>query len=116
MNGSNPKQVIKIYNILRSLGLNMSLKGSKLLNKAIQIMTSNNDEFITSTDIYSIISKEYCHSTPKQIKNHISYSLNSRVKEKSIKNFKNIFGFDYDEYIFTNKTIIEEISHIIKIG
>lgn len=115
MNGNNPKQIIKIYNTLRSLGLNMSLKGSKFLNKAIQIMITCNNEFITSNDIYSMISKEYCHSTPKQIKNHITYSLNSRIKEKSIKNFKNIFGFEYDEYIFTNKNFIEEISHIIKI-
>ncbi len=114
MNGINPKQVIEIYNLLRSLGLNMSLKGSKLLNKAIQIMITCNDEFITSNDIYSLISKEYCHSTPKQIKNHIAYCLNSRIKEKSMKNFKIIFGFEYNEYIFTNKNFIEEISHILK--
>ena len=88
MNGSNPKQVIRIYNILRALGVNTSLKGSKLLNKAIQIMLACTNDFITVKDIYIIISKEYCNSTPKQIKNYIAYSLSSTIKEKSIKNFE----------------------------
>ena len=113
MNGGNPKQVIKIYNILRALGLNTSLKGSKFLNKAIQIMLACNNDFVAIKDIYIIISKEYCHSTPNQIKNYIAYSLNNRVEEKSINNFEKIFGYEYDKYIFTNKSFIEEVTRVI---
>ena len=35
----NPKQVITIFNILRSIGLNTSHRGTKYINKAIQIIT-----------------------------------------------------------------------------
>ena len=36
MKGIDNKQVIIIFNVLRSLGLNTSLRGTKYLNKAIQ--------------------------------------------------------------------------------
>lgn len=29
--------------------------------------------------------------------------------------FENIFGFEYDQYYFTNKTIIEEVARVIKV-
>ena len=40
----NSKATILIYNILRDLGLIPTLKGTKLLNKAIQIVIKSNDE------------------------------------------------------------------------
>ena len=55
----------------------------------------------------------YNNITPKQVKNDISYALNSRVEEKTIKNFEKVFGFEYDEYLFTNKTIIEEVCRVV---
>lgn len=115
MNKVNPKQVIQIYNILRALGLNTTLKGTKLINTAIQIVIKSDNEYIVLKDVYKNISKNYYKSTPKQIENFIAYALNSRIEEKSRKNFEKIFNFEYDEYYFTNKTIIEEIARIIKI-
>ena len=49
-NTINPKQVITIYNILRSIGLNTSHRGTKYINKAIQlIMMYDNDIVIINT-------------------------------------------------------------------
>ena len=39
--------------------------------------------------------------------------MNRDVK-KSESNFENIFGYEYDIYVFTNKELIEEIVRIIK--
>ncbi|MGN1298879.1 MAG: hypothetical protein ACI4UE_02715 [Candidatus Scatovivens sp.] len=47
------------------------------------------------------------------IKVSFSYAINSRIEEKSKDNFEKIFGFEYDEHLFTNKIIIEEIARII---
>lgn len=113
MKGINNKKVIIIFNILRSLGLNTSLRGTKYLNKAIQIMIIANNDFIIIEDIYKDIADSYNNITPKQVKNDISYALNSRVEEKTIKNFEKVFGFEYDEYLFTNKNIIEEVSRVV---
>lgn len=113
MNMVNPKQVIQIYNILRDLGLNTTLKGTKLINTAIQLVIKSDNEYIVLKDIYKTISQNHYKSTPKQIENYIAYALNSRIEEKSQKNFEKIFGFEYDSYYFTNKIIIEEIARII---
>ena len=40
------KNTILIFNILRNLGLTPTLKGTKLLNKAIQIVINSDNEFI----------------------------------------------------------------------
>ena len=61
------------------------------------------------------ISNYYDDITPKQVKNDISYALNSKTEEKTEKNFEKVFGFEYDQYYFTNKTIIEEIARIMKL-
>ena len=108
------KQIITIFNILRSIGLNTSHRGTKYINKAVQIIARNDNDIVIVNDIYKDIADIYGNITPKQVKNDISYSLNSRVDEKTIKNFEKIFGFEYDSYYFTNKIIIEEISRIIK--
>ncbi len=111
----SPKQVITIYNILRAIGLNTSLRGTKYLNKAIQIMIITKNDLAIIEDIYRSIAYSYNNITPKQVKNDITYAINSRVTEKSLKNFESIFGFEYDEYIFTNRSIIEEIARIMKV-
>lgn len=110
----NSKQVITIFNILRSIGLNTSHKGTKYINKAIQIMLMADNDIVIIDNVYKNIANIYGNITPKQVKNDISYALNSRVEEKTIKNFEKIFGFEYDNYYFTNKNIIEEITRIIK--
>ena len=49
-----------------------------------------------------------------QIRNVIKYAIDTRNEKKSIANFEKIFGYKYDKYYFTNKTIIEEIARVIK--
>ena len=111
----NPKQVITIFNILRSIGLNTSHRGTKYINKAIQIITMADNDIVVINDIYEKIAKIYGNITPKQVKNDISYALNTRIENKALENFKRVFGIEYDSYYFTNKNIIEEIVRIIKL-
>ena len=108
------KDVILINNILRDLGLVTSLKGTKLLNKAIQIVIQSNDEFIIFEDVYKQISLEYSYFNSSQIRNSIKYAIDTRDENKSKLNFEKIFGYKYDEYYFTNKNIIEEIARVVK--
>ena len=109
------KDIITIFNILRSIGLNTTLKGTKYINKAIQLLVASNSDIIVLENIYSNIAKYYS-ITPKQVKNAITYALNNRLYEKSIHHFQSIFGFEYDDYYFTNKIIIEEVARIIIIS
>lgn len=111
----SPKNIIFIFNIIRSIGLNTSHRGSKYINKAVQIIINSDNDLVIIENIYKNIASFYGNITPKQVKNDISYALNSRVEEKSRKNFERIFGFEYDESYFTNKNIIEEIARIVKI-
>ena len=110
-----PKQIITIFNILRDIGLNTSHRGTKYINKAVQILVTTDNDIIKAKDIYNSISNYYSDITPKQVKNDISYALNSRTEEKAQKNFEKVFGFEYDQYYFTNKTIIEEIARVVKV-
>ena len=102
-----PKQIITIFNILRDIGLNTSHRGTKYINKAVQILVTTDNDIIKAKDIYNSISNYYSNITPKQVKNDISYALNSRTEEKAKKNFEKVFGFEYDQYYFTNKIIID---------
>lgn len=110
---TNNKNNILIYNILRALGLSPSLKGTKLLNKAIQIVINDNNEFIVFEDVYTKLSLQYVGFTNTQVRNAIKYALDTRDEQKTIDNFENIFGFKYDQYYFTNKNIIEEIARVV---
>ncbi len=107
---------IVIYNIIRKLGIIPTLKGSKLLVKAIEILIANENEFIVFEDLYKIIAMHYSHSNSVQIRNAIKYAIDNRDENKAITNFEKIFGYEYSPYYFTNKTIIEEIARIIRIG
>lgn len=110
----NNQVIILIYNILRELGLTPTLKGTKLLNKAIQIVLNTNNEFVVLEEVYKRIALNYPELNSEQIKNLIKYAIDNRKEEKSVTNFKKIFGFEYDAYYFTNKIIIEEIARVIR--
>lgn len=113
-NSISPKQVLLINNKLRSLGLNPTLKGTKFINKAIQLLIISDKEFYVLDNIYMQIANTYNQSfNSAQIRNAIKYALDHRNENLSIKNFERVFGFEYDEYIFTNKNFIEEIARII---
>lgn len=47
--------IIFIFNILRNLGLTPALKGTKLLNRAIQVVINSNNEFIVIENVYNQI-------------------------------------------------------------
>lgn len=111
----NNQSYIKSRNILRSLGINVAHKGCIFLICAIQIVVTNNYDYIVLEDLYSLIAKKYKNTNNYQIKNTIKYAIDHRIEEKAINNFEKIFGFEYDEYFFTNKNIIEEISNIIQL-
>lgn len=107
-------QVITIFNILRSLGLNTSHRGTKFINKSVQIVINSNSDVIVFENIYSQVAIVYGDISPKQVKNDINYALNSRNIKKTSENFERIFGFEYSISYFTNKKIIEEIARVVE--
>lgn len=109
------RYTIIIYNILQKLGLIPTLKGTKLLIKAILIIVNSQEEFIVFEDIYKQISLKYKNFNSVQIRNSIKYAIDNRNEQKSKANFEQVFGFEYDNYYFTNKIIIEEIARVIKV-
>lgn len=109
----NYKTTIFIYNILRDLGLIPTLKGTKFLNKAIQIVLNSDNEFIVLEDVYKEIALNYTNFNSVQVRNAIKYAIDNRDEEKAIANFERIFGYKYDNYYFTNKAIIEEIARVV---
>ena len=108
------KNTILIFNILRNLGLTPTLKGTKLLNKAIQIVITSNNEFIVIEDVYNQIVLNCVGFNSVQIRNAIKYAIDNRNEQKSIANFERIFGYKYDRYYFTNKIMIEEVARVVK--
>jgi uncharacterized protein (DUF433 family) len=103
----------KTYNILKALGLKTSHNGTKLIIKTVLKLVKEDDECITFEDIYLIISKELGNISKEQIRYCIKYAIDKRNKNLSENNFEKIFGYEYDEYLFTNKELIEEIVRII---
>ena len=93
VNSISPTQVLSINNKLRSLGLNPTLKGTKFINKAIQLLIISDNEFYILEDIYNEIASSYSSFNSAQIRNAIKYSLDYRNKNLSIKNFEKIFRF-----------------------
>ena len=98
----SPSDVLQITNILRSLGLNTSYIGTKLINKSIQYIIKNDIEFITLEKIYSYLHSEYGFNV-HSIRNNINYALSNRNKNLSIKNFEKVFGYEYYEKNFEPK-------------
>ncbi len=106
-----------IYNILRKLGIRPNNRGIIFIMQAIQIVTNkDNEDIIIINDVYVEISKHFKECTPLQIRKSIQYALRNRNEEKSKINFESIFGYEYDEDIFTNKDFIEEITRIIRMN
>ena len=108
-----PTQVLQITNILRSLGLNTSYRGTKLINKIIQYVIKYDIEFITLNKIYSKLCKEYGYSI-NAIRNNVNYALSNRNITLCKTNFVKIFGYDYYDKNFEPKVFIEEISNLFK--
>lgn len=111
-NLENNSNNIIIYNTLRKLGFRPNHSGTIFIVKAVNLMKKYSDKIVIN-NIYIELSKNSNNYTPSQIRVDIKYAIDNRNEEKSIKNFKEIFGYDYDEEIFTNKDFIEEIYRII---
>lgn len=107
------KLVLEIYNILRKLGIKTSNQGAKLIYLAIVIIINYNIEFIKLEDIYELISKQIKNMNKFQIRRSIQYAIDNRDIKKCEKNFEIIFGYEYNESIFTNKSFIEELLRCI---
>lgn len=104
---------LKIYNIVKLLGLRTSHTGTKLLIKAILILLKQDNEFIVLEEVYSIISNALQTISKEQVKYCIKYAIDNRNEKQSIKNFERLFGYEYSQDVFTNKELIEEIIRII---
>lgn len=102
------KLSFEIYNKLRLLGFRTSHNGVTFIYFAILIIMSTNKDLLIIEDVYSAISKQLGNVNKSQIRRSIQYSIDSRNKRKSEKNFEKVFGYEYDKDIFTNKTFIEE--------
>ena len=112
----NPKFTILIYNILRDLGFKSSTIGTKIINKAIQVVIIYDfDEFININQIYNLVAEQYPSLNTNKVQSYINYSIKNSIIKKSEENFSKIFNFSYDEYFFSNKNIIFEIANIIKL-
>ena len=112
----NSKYILLIYNILRDLGLKSSTTGTKIINKAVQIILIYDfDEFMNIQEVYKLVAQEFSSFTPNKVQSYINYAIKNRIEEKSKENFEKIFKYSYDEYFFSNKNIIFEIANIIKL-
>ena len=109
---NNNSNNIIIYNAMRKLGFRPNNCGTIFILRAVNLVKQNNDIVILN-DIYIELSKASTNFSPNQIKMAIKYAIDHRNEEKSIYNFKEIFGYDYDEEIFTNKDLIEELARIV---
>ena len=93
INSITPAQVLSINNKLRSLGLNPALKGTKFINKTIQLLIISDNDFYILEDIYNNIANKYPAFNSAQIRNAIKYALDNRNENLSIKNFEKVFRF-----------------------
>lgn len=106
-----------ISNKLRSLGIKTSNNGYKFLVRAItiKVIEYDDNDFSNFNTIYEKVSNRFNNTkTPIQIDDCIYYSINHRNNKLTKNNFEKVFGFEYDEFIFTNKNFIDEISSIIR--
>jgi len=96
-----------ILSSLLSLGFSSTNKGTFYLRDLIliAIQSNFNDSDIRLKDLRNILAKQKGIS-PKTIKSYIDYALKFRDTQKAENNFENIFGFEYDSYFITAKSII----------
>lgn len=107
-NSISPVQVLKITNILRSLGLNTSYRGTKIINKIIQYVIKYDIEFITLEKIYKIISKEYGFNI-STMRNNINNALNNRNKTLSKTNFQKYLDMNIMKKILSLKYLLKKL-------
>jgi hypothetical protein len=114
VNKYKQKLTLQISNILRSLGLNFSIKGTVLINEAIRIMLEEieYENYLIVNDIYIRVA-EYYNIDFLQVKTYIQYALDHRNIIKSKENFEKVFGFEYNTYYFTSKRFLEEIFNLL---
>lgn len=103
---------IIIYNAMRKLGFRPNNCGTVFLLRAVQLAKQETDIIILN-NIYIELSKASANLSPSQIKIAIKYAIDHRNEQKSINNFEEIFGYEYDEEVFTNKDLIEELARVL---
>ncbi len=103
---------IIIYNAMRKLGFRPNNCGTMFILRAVQLAKQEND-FIILNNIYIELAKESEKFSPNQIKIAIKYAIDHRNQQKTKYNFEEIFGYEYDEEIFTNKDLIEELARVL---
>ena len=108
VNKYKQKLILQISNILRSLGLNLSIKGTVLINEAIRIMLEEieYEKYLIVNDVYIKIAGYY-NIDFLQVKTYIQYALDHGNIIKSKENFEKVFGFEYNTYYFTSKRFLE---------
>lgn len=100
------------FKILKQLGFKTSLKGTKFIIDAISIVANYDDEPTSFEEIYREISTKY-NLSPVYIRSAIKYVLDNRNNKLTERNFEKIFGYEYNEYSFTNKELIQEIVRVV---
>lgn len=103
---------IDTFNLLKRLGIKTSTKGIKYLLNCIRIGYYSDSEYLNMEKIYLEMSEKY-NVSPTTIKISIKQSLENRNVHLAQNNFKSIFGYEYNEYTFTNKEFIEEIIRLL---
>jgi len=96
-----------ILSSLLSLGFSSTNKGTFYLRDLILIAIQSNfyDSDIRLKDLRTILAKQKGISS-KTIKSYVDYTFKFRDTQKAENNFENIFGFEYDSYFITAKSII----------
>lgn len=107
------EQVLEINNKFRSLGLSFKHTGTKLLNKAIQIILSSENEFFVLEDILDELIKIYPSFNKIQIRMAMKYALDHRNEFLSKNNFQKVFYFEYDVTTFETKNFLDEFVYAI---
>ena len=78
----NSKYILLIYNILRDLGLKSSTTGTKIINKAVQIILIYDfDEFMNIQEVYKLVAQEFNSFTPNKVQSYINYAIKNRIEE-----------------------------------
>lgn len=114
-NVNNQKQVLFINHKLRSLGIKTSHKGYKLIIMAIQLKLKEEYEFLKLESIYEKIAIA-TNKTAEQVEDCIYYAITHRNYQISENGFEKVFGYSYDETIFSNKEFIEEFINLMQLS
>ena len=104
-----------ILYILLQIGLQPSNKGIYYLRDLILLALQEYNFIENDVNITDLRNKLSIikHLSPLTIKTNIEYAFKYRDISKGEKNFKNIFGFEYDTYYMTAKTITNFIISLI---